>query len=344
MRLWTAGLIVGLLASVSAFAQAVISTHSGVVQYVEGRAYLDGQPVDLKFGHFPDIKQSQEFRTEEGRAEILLTPGVFLRLGENSSIRMLSNSLDDTRVEVTGGSAIVEVDQIPKDNSITLVYKDDSMSLLKHGLYRVDTMPSRFQVYDGEATVTADSAKLTVKSGKQTELDGALAAQSFDKNAGDELYRWADRRASYVSLANVSSASALNTGSYGYGYEPAFGSAFGLGSGLGYGLGYGPGLLGGWQFNPLFGMYSWVPFAGYGYSPFGYSLFSPTTVVNAPIFSRGPAFGRPSQFGTRTGTAFASSARASAIGSGSGISHSSGGFAGGHVGGGFGGHGGGGHR
>jgi len=67
---------------------------------VEGRAYLGDKPVEPKLGQFPDIKENQEFRTEDGRAEILLTPGVFLRLGENSSVRMLSTRLTDTRVEV----------------------------------------------------------------------------------------------------------------------------------------------------------------------------------------------------------------------------------------------------
>ena len=152
-----------------------------------------------KFGHFPDIKNNQEFRTEDGRAEILLTPGVFLRLGEDSGIRMLSNSLDDTRVEVTSGAAMVEVDQIPKDNAITLVYKDTNITLLKHGLYRVDSSTARLRVYDGEATVASGSGKLTLRSNKQTFLDGTLLAENFDKNAGDdELYRWADRRAGYV--------------------------------------------------------------------------------------------------------------------------------------------------
>ena len=127
MKFSVAGSAFGFLLASSAFGQLVISAHSGVVQYVEGRAYLDSAPVELKFGHFPDIKQNQEFRTEEGRAEILLTPGVFLRLGENSAIRMLSNGLTDTRVEVLNGSAIVECDQLPKDNSIMLVYKDASI-------------------------------------------------------------------------------------------------------------------------------------------------------------------------------------------------------------------------
>jgi len=284
MKFWASGLSLGFLLASSAFGQLVISAHSGVVQYVEGRTYLDGAPVDLKFGHFPDIKQDQEFRTEEGRAEILLTPGVFLRLGENSAIRMLSNGLTDTRVEVLNGSAIVECDQLPKDNSITLVYKDASIALLKHGLYRVDTEPARLQVYDGEATVTGESGPLTLKAGKQTDLGGALQAQNFDKNAGDELYRWADRRASYVAQANVSSASAYNTGSYGYGYG-GYGSGFGYGNGFGYGYA-GTGLLGGWNFNPMFGLFTWVPFGGIGYSPFGYPFWSPSTVFNAPFYNR----------------------------------------------------------
>ncbi len=351
MRFLVAGLTCSVFTAGLGLAQSVISAHSGVVQYVEGRAFIDGQPVQLKVGHFPDIKANQEFRTEDGRAEILLTPGVFLRLGEDSAIRMLSNSLEDTRVEVTAGSAIAEVDQIPKDNSITLVYKDDSVSLLKHGLYRVDATPARLQVYDGEATVTNASGKLTVKGGKETVLDGALAAESFDKNTGDELYRWADRRAGYVSQANVASASVLSVGSgYGgfdYGYGPGFGYGSGLGYGPGLGLGYGgymdPGALGGWQFNPLFGMYSWVPIAGMGYSPFGYSLFSPATVAYAPAFAR--SFnGRSAPVGLRSSASSFGGARAAAISSRSGGSLGGGGFSGAHAGGGFsgGGHAGGG--
>jgi len=333
MRSLSAGLALGLLVAASSFAQSVISAHSGMVQYVEGRAFLDGQPVDLKFGHFPAIKENQEFRTEDGRAEILLTPGVFLRLGEDSGIRMLSNSLDNTRVEVTGGSAIVEVDEIPKDNAITLVYKNDSIALLKHGLYRVDAAHALVRVYDGEATVTSDSGKLTLKSSKETVLDGTLVAENFDKNAGDdELYRWADRRAGYISQANVSSASVLNGGSFGYGYGFGYGyDGFGPGFGPGLGLGYGyldPGLAGGWLFNPLFGMYSWVPLAGMGYSPFGYGLFSPGTVANAPYFGR--TYGRPSPATLR---ASGSTFRGGALGTGMSARNSGGGFAGAHGGG-----------
>jgi hypothetical protein len=298
MRFLVAGCSLVVLAAGSACAQAVISSHSGVVQYVEGRAFLGDKPVEPKFGTFPDIKENQEFRTEDGRAEILLTPGAFLRLGENSAIRMLSTRLVDTRVEVLSGSAIIESTEMPKDNAVQLVYKKASMRLVKQGIYRVDTEPAHFQVFDGEAVVTDPSGQLTLKSGKQTGLSGVLMAENFDRKADDQdaLYRWSDRRASYVAQANVAAASSANGyggsgsgGGYGYGYS-------GLGSGL-YGLGFGgigtyPGFLGGWAFNPMFGMYTYMPYSGFGYSPFGYTYYSPTTVVYAPSFGgSGYAYG-----------------------------------------------------
>jgi hypothetical protein len=283
MRFLVAGLSLGVLASGTAFAQAVISAHAGVVQYVEGRAFLNNQPVEPKFAQFPDIKENQEFRTEEGRAEILLTPGVFLRLGENSSIRMLSNRLTDTRVEVLTGSAIIECSDVPKDNSIEAVFKGNSIRLDKQGLYRIDTAPARLRVYEGEAVVTDGSGRMILKGGKLTNLTGVLQAESFDRKDVDALYNWSDRRAAYVAQANVVSASTAGGNSYSSGY-----SGYSMLGGLGYGgFGYDPSFGGGWMFNPIFGMYTYMPYSGFGYSPFGYTYYSPYTAVYAPYYGGG---------------------------------------------------------
>jgi hypothetical protein len=358
MRFLVAGCSLGVLVAGSACAQYVISSHSGVVQYVEGRAFLADKPVEPKFGQFPDIKENQEFRTEDGRAEILLTPGVFLRLGENSAIRMLSTRLVDTRVEVLSGSAIVESNEIPKDNAIELVYKKDSIRLQKQGLYRVDTEPARFQVFEGEAAVTDPSGQLTVHGGKQTNLGGVLMAENFDRKAEDQdaLYRWSDRRASYVAQANVAAASSVaggasGSGYGGYGYGGGYGLGFGgLGSGFGYpGSAY-PGYLGGWAFNPMFGMYTYMPYSGFGYSPFGYTYYSPTTVVYAPSSGgSGYSYGGGARNGLAGSTRMASIAthRGASSGFTASAARSGGGFSGGHAAsfGGGGGHaGGGGHR
>ena len=57
MRFLVAGCSLCVLAAGSAFGQYVISSHSGVIQYVEGRAFLGDQPVDPKFGQFPTSRK-----------------------------------------------------------------------------------------------------------------------------------------------------------------------------------------------------------------------------------------------------------------------------------------------
>jgi FecR protein len=239
----------------AAFAQTVISAHSGLIHYVEGRVLLDGKPVEVKVTNFPEVKENMELRTEDGRAEILLNPGVFLRLSENSAIRMVANKLSDTRVEFLSGSALIESSRelSQKENFVTILHKGAAAHLRKSGIYRFDSEPAQFRVYSGEAEVETGSNVLIVRSGKLVSLDGLVAVEKFNPKDGDELSRWSERRAEYVSMANVSAAKYVSNS----------------GNGLSNS---------GWYFNPYFGMFTYIPMNGMFYSPYGYSYFSPYTV------------------------------------------------------------------
>ena len=239
-------------------AQTVISAKSGVVHYVEGRAFLNDQLIDTKFGEFPSVKENEKLRTEDGRVEVLLTPGVFLRLGENSSIRMITNRLIDTRVDFVSGEAVVEADDLPSDNGVTIVYKDYAVQLQKKGVYRFDAQNSQVRVYDGEALVTRNGETKEVKEGHALTMDGGLQEVSFNKKDVDDLYLWGAHRSEYISMANVASAKMVaDSGSY-----------WGASS---------------WFFNPYYGMYTFLPGFGYGlnsvyYNPFGCAFWSPYNV------------------------------------------------------------------
>src|ERR1035438_9851092 len=111
-----------------AAAQPVTSAKSGVVAYLEGKVFLDNERLEFSTVHFPQIKESGTLRTEDGRAEVLLTPGVVLRLGENSSLKMITNRLIDTRLELLAGSAVVEADAVEKDTAVTVVCKSGTRS------------------------------------------------------------------------------------------------------------------------------------------------------------------------------------------------------------------------
>ena len=86
----------------------MISTHSGLIHFFEGAVYLGDQSLESRLGRFPTVPQGGELRTAEGRAEVLLTPGVFLRMADRSAIRMVVNDLADTQVELETGAVIVD--------------------------------------------------------------------------------------------------------------------------------------------------------------------------------------------------------------------------------------------
>src|SRR5438132_1143805 len=168
MRCTLAASVLITFTGLPVFGQSVISAHSGLIHYVEGRVLLDGKPVEVKITAFPEIKENMEFRTEDGRAEVLLNPGVFLRLGENSAIRMVSNKLSDSRVEFLVGSAVIESsgDLSQKEDSVAVIYKETIIHLRKKGIYRFDSDPAQLRVYSGEAEVASGANVLTVGAGK----------------------------------------------------------------------------------------------------------------------------------------------------------------------------------
>ena len=144
--------LIGLAGAV-VHAQSVISAHSGLIHYSEGRVLIGDREIDMKPSVFDEVKESQVLRTEEGRVEVLLTPGVFLRLNENSSFKMVSNKLSDTQVEALTGTVMIECAELLPDNSITLIYKDRKIAIEKSGLFRLEMDSGLFRVYSGEAVV-----------------------------------------------------------------------------------------------------------------------------------------------------------------------------------------------
>ncbi len=250
----------------SASGQAIISAKSGVINYTEGQVTLNDKDVVLKANSVPQMQPAQVLKTGDGRAEILLSPGVFLRAGENSSLKLLSDRIVDTRLELIGGSIIVECAELSKDDSVTVLYKDATVSLEKSGLYRIDSEPAVLRVYDGEAAVQQGGQSQTIRKGRLLPLNGVLVAEKFDAKAGDALFRWARRRAEYIAMANPLAARSVLRNQYG------FGSLRGNS----------------WVYNPYMGMFTYVPMSGMYRSFWGYNFWSPGEVYmvyNPPIYA-----------------------------------------------------------
>ena len=234
-------LLASAVLSVPVRGQAVISTRAGLVHFFEGAVFVAGQPLETRFGRFTSIPEGAELSTEQGRAEVLLTPGVFLRVGEKSTIRLISSNLADTRVELLRGSAIVDSLEPSPGTSITVIYKAWNVRQPGKGAYRIDCDPPRLEVRAGEVKVAAANggAPVSVEHGMDLPLAEVLVPEQPSGETHDTLSDWAEGRAQSISTdnaiaANIQDPANMQDSTFapdGFTYFPMLGySALGLSS------------------------------------------------------------------------------------------------------------------
>lgn len=261
MKLQTISLLmlgVGILGAPALYAQQV---GPGMLNYVEGSVFIEGQPMNSKSTGQVTLNPGETLTTDTGKAEILLTPGVFLRVGDNSAVRMISPSLTKTQLELVHGRAGVEVDQILPQNDLEIIDNGVITQLVKPGYYEFDSNNPTVMVFDGKAAVEVRDGKYkVVKSHHEMNLapgpDTSVLAKEkpvdFDpRKAQDDLYNWNSVRSEYLAEDNNEIA-----GQYaGDGYDP------------------------GWFWDPWAMDYTfigggpfWSPF-GWGFYPFGWGGF-----------------------------------------------------------------------
>jgi hypothetical protein len=193
-----------LIFALLAAGQTVRSTRSGLLYFFDGSVFLEDQPVQQKFGRFPEIGAGGVLRTERGRAEVLLTPGVFLRIDESTAIRMASDSLSDTRVELLRGSVILEVNHEAVNPPDTLIYKNWQVRVAQDSIARIDADAEQVRVYSGTAEVSTDAspASVTVLRGQVLPLAAVLLPDPATTPAADAFNVWSMNRSSVVSEDN----------------------------------------------------------------------------------------------------------------------------------------------
>jgi hypothetical protein len=202
-------LLVGL--SSSSAGQEIVSASSGVLQYFEGAVFLDDKPVEHKAAVFPSLRNGSILRTAKGRAELLLTPGVYLRMDEDSGFRMKSNALVDTQVELTSGRAILDNLNADNLNGVALVFKDSTIRFPKPGVYRIDSELAELEPYNGEAEVmhrdfTTKTVSTVVDSSHIYYFSLGMTTTKFGEGATDEFYDWAHNRSEVIANQNQMAA------------------------------------------------------------------------------------------------------------------------------------------
>jgi hypothetical protein len=282
--------VIGLLFSVTVPAQDsrmmsaagdkyVISAKAGGVNFVEGNVTVvrkNGKSGHLLKGDELDIGDKATTGAD-GKAELLMNPGSYVRLGGNSTFEFATTTLDDLNLRLNSGSAIFEV-FASDDFKVTVNTPGAKMFLIQNGVYRVDVMSdggARISVIKGRAQL-ADIDATIVKKGNQAIVKGEQSdIAKFDNDNKDQLATWSKERAKELSRISQQVQTA--------GMRNSLMSSF---LGRGWNLYNSFGL---WAYDPFFRSFCFVPFGyrwnspyGYGYGPNIYWYNLPPVVYTPP--------------------------------------------------------------
>src|ERR1700676_2497243 len=120
----------------------------GVVNFVEGAVSIDGVPVRSASAGSITAGPGQVISTGAGMAEILLTPGTFLRLGNRTAVTLQWLGPSEIQAEVIKGQAMIEALQISHRDSLTVEENGVVAVIQKPGLYDFNSARAILAVYD----------------------------------------------------------------------------------------------------------------------------------------------------------------------------------------------------
>jgi hypothetical protein len=238
----------------------VVSARAGRVNFVSGDVRLrrSGSPDWRGLTADDELKSGDTVSVGAGgRVEILLNPGSYFRAGASTEFTLAEADLEDLRVELAHGSAVVEAMGYGElDLSITVATPRATVRILRSGIYRVNALAdgaAEVAVFDGRALV----GETLVKGGKLARAGaGGVEVSKFDKKNRDELDLWSRDRGKELAKANEKiQRRSLNTLLAGNGFDRLFGPYYGSGF---------------WFYNDRARCYTFVPFYAYGRSPYGY--------------------------------------------------------------------------
>src|SRR5437773_1598212 len=105
----------------------LVSTKAGLINYVQGAATVKAAT---------SIPAGKPIATGPGGAvEILLNPGSYLRMGENTTVVLERVELSDIVLRIVQGSALVEATGVDKDLPLTVNVGKLKMEIIKDGIY-----------------------------------------------------------------------------------------------------------------------------------------------------------------------------------------------------------------
>ena len=220
--------------------------------YITGNTYIQ-KAADLEYEEgvvdMP-ISEGDRVGTTDGRAEIFLGLGNYIRLDKNTKIDFERFPKQDDRLfqfQVWSGNIYLSIRDLENEKDIEIHSSDVSVYLLDTGLYRIDVRAdaeTEIFVFNGLVEAAGESGSVLIKDEQRLEAtEGYFTSRptSFFAASNDSFDRWSENRDSLIKqhLAKQYLPEGL---------DPSW-------SLYNYGL---------WHWSPL---YSWYSITGYGWGP-----------------------------------------------------------------------------
>ena len=248
----------------------VISAKAGGINAVTGEARVHGKGESewQQLMITDDLNAGDRVRTaNDGRVEILLNPGSYLRIGGNSEVELSDNSLANIEVRLLKGTAIVEAtggDGVELNINISTPHT--KLAIVRYGLYRLNVVPgnaTELIVRKGRV-VLSDATQTKVKGGNKVVFSSTNVSVAKltkeEKKQQENIDDWSKERAETLAKANrritnrmLGQALAMSADT------TRWGGAFGL-----------------WLYSPVWGCYTFIPWNFGWRSPYGVSYFNPS--------------------------------------------------------------------
>ena len=256
----------------------VISAKAGGINAITGQAdvHPKGESSWQQLSITDDLDAGDRVRTaNDGRVEILLNPGSYLRVGGDSEVELSNNTLDNLELRLLRGTAIVEAtgaDGLELNISISTPHA--KLAIVRQGLYRLNVVPNdatELIVRKGRV-ILSDDSHTKVKGGNKVVFSATNVSVAKltkeEKKLEEDIDNWSKQRAETLAKANRRINDRMLTSAFAsYRDWDPFSRSLGL-----------------WFYNRSAGCYTFLPFYyGWG-SPYGNSY---STSVYGPYFGTG---------------------------------------------------------
>lgn len=243
----------------------VISAKAGGINAITGQATMRGKGESdwQQLMVTDDLNSGDRVRTaSDGRIEILLNPGSYLRVGGNSEVELSDNSLANVEVRLVKGTAIVEATGVDGvELNININTPHTKIGIVRHGLYRVSVVPGdATELIVRKGRVILGDSQTKVKAGNkvvfnQTNVSVAKMTKE-EKKREEQIDAWSKERAETLAKANRRITNSMLSTAFASNRDPFRDWRYSRGFGL-------------WFFNAHVGCYTFIPWY-YGWrSPYG---------------------------------------------------------------------------